>query len=50
MTADSGLWAILVAVSWFGAGVFGIVTALRHRSYINSLPPTRGNLLTPLHR
>ena len=44
MNSDSGLLGVFVAVAWFGAGIFGVVTALRHRAYVNSLPPTPGNL------
>jgi hypothetical protein len=44
MTSDSGLLGIFVAVAWFGAGILGVVTALRHRAYVNSLPPTVSNL------
>jgi uncharacterized membrane protein YiaA len=44
MTSDSGLLTAVVAVAWFGAGLFGILTGLRHRPYVNSLPPTTGNL------
>ncbi len=44
MSGDSGLLGVFVAVAWFGSGFFGVVTALRHRAYVNSLPPTPGNL------
>ena len=43
MNDDSGVLAILVAMAWFGAGGFAVVTALRHRTYVESLPPSPGN-------
>jgi hypothetical protein len=34
---------LAVALAWLGGGIYGIVVFLRHRHYINSLPPGRGN-------
>ncbi len=43
MTADTSPWAALFAIVWFVIGAYGVGVALRHRAYINSLPPTAGN-------
>ena len=43
MNRTSGAFALLVAVAWFAAGAFNVYTFVRHRRYINSLPPSAGN-------
>jgi hypothetical protein len=44
MTAASGPIAILIAIAWFAVGAYGVTTFFRWRSYVDSLPPTPGNL------
>ena len=43
MTSSSGAFTVLLAVAWFGAGAYAVVTSLRHRRYVNALPQTAGN-------
>ena len=34
---------LAVTLAWLAGGIYGIVVFLRHRQYVNSLPPGRGN-------
>jgi hypothetical protein len=34
---------LVLGVAWLATGVYIIVSGMRHRPYLQSLPPTRGN-------
>jgi uncharacterized membrane protein HdeD (DUF308 family) len=34
---------LVIGVAWLAAGVFMILSVIRHRRYIQSLPPSPGN-------
>ena len=34
----------MFAVVWFAIGAYAVLSALRYRAYVNSLPPSAGNL------
>lgn len=35
--------SVAISVAWFACGIYAVWTALRHRRYLNSLPPSPGN-------
>jgi len=37
------MWLLAVAIAWLLVGCFGVASALRHRAYVESLPPSAGN-------
>jgi hypothetical protein len=34
---------LAISIAWLAVGLYIIVSGMRHRPYLQSLPPTRGN-------